>query len=104
MDDELKNKIYTEALSQWGSGLQKLMMIEEAAELQKAIVKNIRNGDGTYAPPPSLGFVEELADVSIMVEQMELYLMQNGFYDDYQKFKEEKLRRVAGMLDLKLEE
>ena len=63
MDCEERN-IYKRALGYWGSALQTEMMVEECAELIHAIQarKRYRCDDSAV--------VEEIADVSLMLEQM----------------------------------
>lgn len=83
--------VYRAALDKWGARMQTVVAIEELSELQKELCKSIR-GDGLTSH-----IAEEIADVSIMLEQMTLL---NGVQDaeaDWKKSKLERLeRRVKG--------
>ena len=54
------------ALALWGAEAQTLMMFEEMAELQKELCKNARGKDNRAE------IAEEIADVRIMLDQMEI--------------------------------
>jgi NTP pyrophosphatase (non-canonical NTP hydrolase) len=83
-----KKEIYTQALVKWGRTFQMDMLVEECAELIKAVQKlNHRHGD-------VLDVVEELADVEIMCEQMRLIF--NPVKID--EMKTEKLARLERIL------
>lgn len=59
-------EILTAALNRWGSAMQTVIAIEEMAELQKELCKYIRGKGNVEA------IAEELADVYIMLKQMEM--------------------------------
>ena len=59
-------------LNHYGFEAQREILVEECAELIQAISKLKRKGERT-----SENFLEELADVSIMIEQMKLALSQD---------------------------
>lgn len=80
--------IYRQALDQYGFTAQKEMVFEETGELQNALAKFIR-GRGTQK-----AVITELADVSIMVEQMDRLFGQ----EDFAAEKERKLNRLARRL------
>lgn len=84
MDIFERNTLYTHAISKWGIDAQLLMVVEECSELLNAIAKYKRGREKESA------IIEELADVSIMVDQMSLYFGKSEFY----RIKEEKLQRL----------
>lgn len=74
-------KIYIKAIRTYGIGEQKWMLVEECGELLNELAKHTR-GRGSI-----VGLMTELADVSIMVEQIAL------FYG-WDKFLEERTRKI----------
>lgn len=64
MKEEYK-KICKDALDTWGSDAQMLMVVEEMAELQKEILKNINRKRDNIED-----IIGEAADVYIMLEQL----------------------------------
>ncbi len=61
----------------YGDGPQVDMCIEECAELQKALLKYRRETNKSFSNPEKVkaakeAIIDELADVSIMVEQMKI--------------------------------
>lgn len=81
--------LYADALDKWGINAQVMMLFEECGELLSAIAKLDRGRVDKDS------VITELADVSIMVEQMALVFG----YDDYKKEKESKLERLKGRLE-----
>ena len=63
---EKENEVYREALKKWGDVLQTVVALEEMAELQKELSKNLRGSNNVDA------IAEEIADVEIMLAQMKL--------------------------------
>lgn len=89
-DNFLKEKeIYREALEKWGYH-QRTIALEEMAELQKEICKNIRGYDNR------IEIAEEIADVEIMLEQMKILF---DIYKKVEEFKKYKLERLAKRLN-----
>ena len=86
---EEKLEIYRNALDKWGVEAQMTMVYEELGELETALARYER---GRVA---SEDVITELADVTIMCEQMALLLG----YDDYEKEIENKLERVVKRLN-----
>ena len=79
-----------EVLIKYGIRNQRMMVIEECAELQKAICKEYRNGKTNDE------FLEELIDVIVMCQQM---LLADGIsMDIVNKRAGEKLKRALGEL------
>ena len=61
-----ENEILLSALTKWGAGMQTVMVFEEMAELQKELCKSLRGEDNR-------GYIaEEIADVRIMLDQIEI--------------------------------
>ena len=56
--------IYAEALAKWGFEVQTLMAVEEAAELQQALLHYMRG------KALAVDVVDEIADMTIMCRQM----------------------------------
>lgn len=67
---------YKTAIEKWGVALQLDMVIEEMSELTKEICK-IKRGRGSLSDT-----IDEIADVSIMLEQL-IVMMDNGMFPDY---------------------
>lgn len=81
-----KCEIYKAALEKWGVGAQIGMLTEECGELLSAINKFNRSRCS------SDDVLTELADVSIMVEQLSL------IYGGYEKFQIEKDKKLIRLL------
>lgn len=82
-------ELYARALSEWGYEAQRNMLIEEIGELLNAFAKFPRGRS-------SMGdVIEELADVSIMVEQMALHFG----WSRYKTIREQKLQRLKERLE-----
>ena len=90
MNKEKRLKIYSTAIEKYGSEAQKEMLYEECGELITAVARFKR---GRTAKKD---IITELADVSIMIEQLALIL-------DYKKFEKEKDRKII-RLEKKLNE
>jgi hypothetical protein len=84
-----EQELMKRALSQWGSEAQVNMAFEEMAELAFALCK-YRRGKVKYPV-----IVEEIVDVSLMIEQLRLiYDLDNQF----EKIRKQKLLRLANIL------
>lgn len=77
------------AIETYGSHLQEDMMIEEASELTKAILKTRRYPDSKEVIE---NVKEEMADVDIMLDQLKI------IYGDVSEYKLAKLRRLRDRL------
>ena len=89
MEKNERKKLYQKAIDTWGIDAQRYMLFEELGELVTAIAQENR---GRVSKKD---IITELADVSIMCEQMALFLG----YDDYEKEKEFKLDRLKKRLE-----
>lgn len=79
-----KKRLYYEVISKWGIDAQLWMVVEECSELLNAIAKYKRGREKSSA------ILEELADVSILIEQMAGYFGENEFI----RIKKAKLQRL----------
>lgn len=85
MDD-----LYIAALKQWGGDAQMVVAIEEMSELQKELCKNIRGRENREA------IAEEIADVRIMLDQMEIL---HGCKRLAREYKAKKLSRLQERIE-----
>lgn len=90
MNKEEKNRLYRKAIDYYGEMSQSLVAIEEMSELTKEICKRFRGKDDYDA------LAEEIADVTIMLEQLQL---MHSIKDLVKHQKEVKLRRLADRLN-----
>lgn len=81
-------EISSQAIEKWGINAQLWMVVEECAELMNAISKYKRGRED------KLSIIEELADVSIMVDQMSFYFDKTEF----ERIREDKLQRLLDRL------
>lgn len=88
MSSEEKRKILSDALNKWGITNQTLMVMEECGELLNVLAKANRNRASRCE------IITELADVSIMIEQMSIFYGER----DYLIEKERKLKRLKERL------
>lgn len=88
-----KERIYYKARQKWGREAQRDMVIEECAELIKAICKKKRFPNQKEIQD---NLVEEIADVEIMLEQLKLDICDSKF----DLIKEEKLSRLKFLVEM----
>lgn len=81
-------EISSQTIKKWGIVAQLWMVVEECAELTNAISKFERGRVN------ELSVIEELADVSIMVDQMSFYFGKTEF----ESIREVKLQRLLDRL------
>lgn len=77
---------YKIIIEHYGKEMQKIVAIEELAELQKEITKDLRGKTN------ETGLIEEIADVEIMLEQLKA--MYEIDKDQLEKIKELKIQRT----------
>ena len=87
---ETRKKIYEDARIKWGRINQLTVAIEELSELQKEICKYFRH-EGKHED-----LIEEVADVSIMIEQI---ILMFDIDQDVKKVMEEKLQRLKRRIE-----
>ena len=78
-------KTYTKAMLAFGERNQLIVAVEELSECQKEICKILRGGDGLR------NLAEEIADATIMLEQIQLIFSIN---DCVCNFMDEKIKRL----------
>ena len=86
-----ENEICKKAIDTYGEHSQMIKCIEECSELQRAISRTILDQPiGNVQAKDN--FVEELADVEIMLHQMK----STSYFDKnlFEYFKEEKLKKL----------
>lgn len=96
MTNEMETKIYEALVDRYGASTQIVVAIEELAELQQALCKWLRSiYCADQGPRRELmeHIREELADVSIMLNQLELMFGDTG------EIQEQKLQRLFGRVD-----
>lgn len=81
--------VYADAIDHFGIKAQMLMAVEEMSELTKEICKNFRGADNREQ------IAEEVADVTIMLEQLRIIF---GFNDEVKKYMDRKVSRLAEKL------
>ena len=86
---EQRAKVYTDALYCFGQTAQLVMAMEELSECQKEICKKLRG----YSNDEHLA--EEIADATIMLEQMRLFF---GINDLVCEKMDEKVKRLDALL------
>ena len=91
-------ELYRKAYRKWGIKTQLLMVIEEMAELTKAICKVDRNG----LLFEQNKIVNEFVDVKIMMEQLELILSDHlhSYESMYKNIRKEKLEYLERLINL----
>ena len=89
MEKSERRKIYERTLQQWGVENQLWMVVEECGELLNAIGK-MRRERVTREE-----VITELADVTIMCEQIAQYIG----YEEYDKELDRKLNRIVERLE-----
>lgn len=90
MTYEEKRSTLIQAICHFGQQMQMLVAIEEMSELTKEIVKHRRGEDNRRQ------VAEEIADVGIMLEQLELMFNCRKLTQD---IREEKLARLKKRLE-----
>lgn len=95
----MNKNILKKAISKYGTRNQMLKCIEECGELSRAISRiliELSSGDGFTTEQSQENLYEELADVSIMVEQM---IMMFDCMDEVVVWQIKKLNRLKERLE-----
>ena len=87
---EERRKVYSMALAAYGDRAQMVVAIEELSECQKEICKILRGGENF----PHLA--EEIADATIMLEQLRLIFNINDEVNEYMDAKVRRLEEKVG--------
>lgn len=85
-----EQKLYEAAINKWGIEAQETLAIEEMAELIKVIAKLHRKVNGSDLSQLS----EEIADVRLMLEQLEWAYCQQSHCEFYRQQKLERLEKI----------
>lgn len=95
----MNKNILKKAIEKYGSHNQMLKCIEECGELSRAISRiliELSSGDGFTTEESQENLYEELADVSIMIEQM---IIMFDCTDEVISWQFKKLKRLNGKLN-----
>ena len=95
----MNKNILKKAISKYGTHNQMLKCAEECGELSRAVSRiliELSSGDGFAAKESEENLYEELADVSIMVEQM---IMMFDCMDEVVVWQTKKLKRLKERLE-----
>lgn len=85
--DKKNKEVLKKALDKYGD-MQMIVAIEELSELQKELTKHLRDkGNKTH-------IAEEVADVKIMIEQIEMYFGISGMVKSWTTSKIDRLERT----------
>jgi hypothetical protein len=84
-------ELYHLALNQWGVSSQLDMVVEECAELIKAIQKSRRHKEDW------LPIIEEAVDVGLMIEQLKVIYPIQSIWEEYRVT---KLKRLKTLLEI----
>ena len=91
MEGMTYERILKKAIGTYGKELQTIVAIEEMSELTKELCKQLRGRDNLEA------IAEEIADVQIMLEQLQIMFDCAGKVKTYEAAKIERLReRLEG--------
>jgi NTP pyrophosphatase (non-canonical NTP hydrolase) len=92
-----RSKLYRLARAKWGEQSQLMVFIEECSELIQSISKY--NRYRKTSAQPSRDLAEEIADVEIMIEQLELMHDWENFRIKINTAKHDKLLRLKEIVD-----
>lgn len=82
-----RDEILKNALSHYGGNMQMIVAIEEMSELIKELCKVFRGSEN------SAHIAEEIADVRIMLDQLQIMFDCSGKVEIYEAAKVERLRK-----------
>lgn len=91
MEQEDREKICKRALKTWGPAYQLSMVIEEMAELQIELLKNMNRGKDNIDK-----IIDECADVEVVLNYVKLHY---DIKDEVSKRVEFKLKRLEGRIE-----
>ena len=89
---EERKAIYYNAIAKYGTEHQMIVALEEMSELQKEICKDMRGNLNLK------NLIEEIADVTIMLEQLRLIIGENGAVCEVM---DSKIERLAARINSK---
>lgn len=86
IDYQTRKQVYIDAIEKYGHTAQTMVAIEEMSELTKELCKLINRGGNNMDR-----VAEEIADVTIMLEQLRIIFDVNAAVCDYMDAKIERL-------------
>ena len=92
-----RKKLFKKAFDKWGLESQLLMLMEECAELTQSASKVIRYHKNKTSVWRSL--IEEIADVEILIEQIETCVDWENIRQRVNTVKYDKLRRLKRVVE-----
>ncbi len=98
MNRRERKKLYKQTIQKWGIASQLGMLMEECAELIQATHKVIRLGEKKESVWQ--GLVEEMADVEIMLEQIQTAIDWENLEKRVATAKHDKLLRLKKRLEV----
>lgn len=90
IDYEARREIYEKAIARYGTLLQCIVVLEELSEAQKEVCKLLREKGSKER------LAEEVADATIMLEQLRLMF---GINDEVCDYMDTKVQRLADDLE-----
>lgn len=97
LNEEDRETVYRESIEHYGVPAQVDMVIEEMAELTKALLKFRRFGWSENASDYLENVIEEIADVKIMIRQLEMIYDTDDDVEDWIDRKVmRQIERLAG--------
>ena len=98
IDFQTRVKVYDQAIDTFGVDKQLVVAVEELSELQKEVCKALRYEKNAINED---NMAEEIADVMIMVEQLQRIFQIGELVETYRS---KKIRRLAKKLDMQFVE
>lgn len=98
MSYEERRVVYEAAIEHFGEDVQIWVALEEMSELIKALAKIYRLPGHAPLEPQIAALVDELADVTIMMEQLRIIYGMNEEVQDRMDFKVRRLQQRIGMV------
>ena len=95
--ESMEKDIYKKAIEKWGENAQLDQMIEEMAELTVAInkLKRLKSGEKKLSDDAVYNnLLEEIADVKIMLEEMEFMFGKEKIDEMYEKKMQKFLKQL----------
>ena len=100
MTYEERRVVYEAAIEHFGEDVQIWVTLEEMSELVKALAKLYRSPSWAPMEPLITALVDELADVTIMMEQLRIIYDLNEAVKDRMDFKLDRLQqRIAAGIE-----
>ena len=108
MTKEEQEKIEERAVCMFGGTAQRLKAIEEMAELTKELLKYDFEDNAEKRKEIENNIAEEMADVEIMLEQLEIIFKNRLKIDEWKDYKlertDKKIQEIIKKRNIKIEE